>query len=301
MRVYRGIQLLSRQQRCLVIGNLDGVHRGHQALLHAARAINPAGLVTVLTFEPHPKDFFKPGGSTRLMRLNEKLRALAEFEVAEVVVVRFNERFAAQSGEQFAQVLKDTLRADTIVVGEGFRFGHRQGGDIQTLQAAGLRVECVATYRYADAPVSSTRVRAAMMAGQWALARTLLGHPLWLRGRVFKGQQLGRQLGFPTANLHWFSQRLPLSGIFAVRVRVEPVSAIFTGVASLGARPTVNGRGIWLEVHLFDYSGDLYGRTLSVELVTKLREELKFDSLEQLTEQMQVDAAQARAALEQKP
>lgn len=297
MRVYRDIPVLVAKPRQLVIGNLDGMHRGHQALIETARLADPAATLTVMTFEPHPKDYFKQSAPNRLMRLNEKLRFLRDQGVDEVVVVRFNQDFAAQTGEVFANVLKTQLKVTGVVVGEGFRFGHRQSGNISHLQAVGLQVVSVPSQLQAGVRISSTRVREALLSGSMTEAQTLLGHPLWLRGRVFKGQQLGRQLGFPTANLAWFKKRLPLSGIYAVRVRIGQNHQLLDAVASLGERPTVNGRGIWLEVHLFDYSGDLYGRWLSVELVSKLRDELKFESLERLIEQMHVDARAARMVL----
>lgn len=298
MRVYRSFDDLSPVPRSVVIGNLDGVHIGHQALIRSAQQYPER--VSVLTFEPHPKDFFTRTAS-RLMRLNEKLRMLRSLGVDEVIVAHFNHSFAQQNGVEFAtHVLRQKLNAQRVVVGADFRFGHRQSGNSATIREAGIEVVSVMPIELDGKPVSSTRVRDHLQAGQVPDAQRLLGHAYVVRGRVFQGQQLGRTLGFPTANLPWFGSRLKLSGIFAVRVHGVAEHRAWPGVASLGHRPTVDGRGVWLEVHLFDYSGDLYGRTLSVELCSKLRDELKFDSLEALVAQMHADAAEARAWLAQR-
>jgi len=295
MRVYRTFEGLPNRVRTVVIGNLDGVHVGHQALLNAAQRWEEC--LTVLTFEPHPKEFFTHTPS-RLMRLNEKLRFLNGCGVDEVIVAHFNQEFAQQSGEFFArQIMKNKLHARRVVVGEGFKFGYKQSGNEQTLMEAGVDVCTQGSQMRAGGIVSSTRIRDLIQGGQLAQAEELLGHGFGVRGRVFEGQKLGRTLGFPTANLHWHRSRLPLKGIYAVKVHGVREAHPWPGVASLGERPTVGGTGVWLEVHLLDFNGDLYGRTLSVELCSKLRDEVKFDSLDALVTQMHEDAKQARAIL----
>ena len=289
----------------VAIGNFDGVHLGHQALIRAAATHGAASGAkrVVLTFDPHPREFLDPAGAPpRLMRVTEKCLALEALGVERLVVMRFDERLRQlEPGEFIRRVLVDALRARHVVVGEGFRFGRGRAGTVTSLRAAGaaagFEVLTVPAVELDGEPVSSTRVRAALAAGDLATAGRLLGRRYALCGRVITGARLGRTLGFATANMRLHRPRLPLTGIFAVQVQGVGGREYTDGVASLGTRPTVDGVEPLLEVHLFDFSGDLYGRRLSVEFVAKLRDEERFASLEALTEQMHRDAARAREIL----
>lgn len=288
--------------RCaLTIGNFDGVHRGHRALVErvigAARA---SGLQScLLTFEPHPREFFTPDAAPpRLTRLRDKLELLAGIGVDRVHVARFDARFAALPAERFVeQVLVHGLGARRIIVGRDFRFGAKRAGDFGVLAAAGKRhgfdLEAMLDVLLEGERVSSSAVRAALQAGDLRRAERLLGHPYFITGRVAHGEKLGRRLGFPTANIP-LGRRAPLSGIFAVEVE-----GMGPAVASVGRRPTVNPlERPLLEVHLFDCDGELYGRRVKVRFREKLRDEEKYDGLEALKEAIARDARQARAYFE---
>jgi riboflavin kinase/FMN adenylyltransferase len=284
--------------RCaLTIGNFDGVHRGHRALVDRVTAeARELDLTScVLTFEPHPREFF--AGETapaRLTRLRDKLELMAAAGVGRVHVARFDQRFAALSAQRFIEeVLVHGLATRWLLVGRDFRFGARRTGDYAALEAAGARhgfeVESMSDVLFEGVRVSSSAVRAALKAGELAAAERLLGHPYTISGRVAYGAKLGRSLGFPTANIV-LRRPAPLSGIFVVEV-----DGLGRGVASLGKRPTVNPVPVpLLEVHLFDWDGDLYGEHLRVRFLKKLRDEQKYDGLEALKEAIARDARQAR-------
>ena len=307
MELVRGLHRATGDARgvAVAIGNFDGVHLGHQALVRMVRARAAAcgARTAVLTFEPHPREFLDPDGApARLMRVAEKCSALAALGVERLHVVRFDARLQRQDPQQFVDaVLCGGLGAREVVVGEGFRFGSGRAGTVDTLRVAaaerGCAVAVVPSVLEGGARVSSTRVREALAAGDLALARRLLGRDYSLSGRVIAGERLGRQLGYATANMRLHRRRLPLAGIFAVRVRGVDAGSARAGVASLGTRPTVGGGEPLLETHVFDYAGDLYGRRLEVEFVAKLRDEAHFETLEALTAQMDRDAARARAIL----
>jgi riboflavin kinase/FMN adenylyltransferase len=284
------------------LGAFDGVHRGHRALLDAVRGAAAArGLQAVaLSMEPLPREFFNAAAAPpRLVSVRDRLRLLREAGMDRVGLMRFDARLAAVGAEDFVRrVLVARLSTRVVVVGENLRFGHARRGDPELLRrmgaALGFEVIVPATVMYGDAPVSSTRIRAALGAGDLALARALLGRDYALGGRVRHGQKLGRKLGFPTANLPLGAMRVALSGVFAVRVTGAGLSD-WPGVASLGTRPTVGGVEPVLEAHLFDFDGDLYDRRLQVTFVAKLREEARFPDLDSMVRQMHVDAAEARA------
>jgi riboflavin kinase/FMN adenylyltransferase len=307
MELVRGLHNATGDARgvAVAIGNFDGVHLGHQALVRVACARAAAGgaRAAVLTFEPHPREFLDPQGApARLMRVAEKCSALAALGVERLHVVRFDARLQRQDPRQFVdEVLCGGLGAREVVVGEGVRFGSGRAGTVDTLRAAaaagGCGVAVVPSVLADGARVSSTRVRDALVAGDLPLARRLLGRDYSLCGRVIAGERLGRQLGYATANMRLHRRRLPLAGIFAVRVRGVDAGPARAGVASLGTRPTVGGVEPLLEAHVFDFAGDLYGRRLEVEFVAKLRDEARFDTLEALCAQMDRDAARARAIL----
>ncbi|PWG65150.1 bifunctional riboflavin kinase/FAD synthetase [Sediminicurvatus halobius] len=293
--------LRPRHRPCVAtIGNFDGVHRGHQAVLSAlgeaaARHRLPA---TVITFEPHPREFFAPERAPgRLTRLRDKLRLLARAGAERVLCLRFDQRLAAQPAEAFIrELLVEALGVRYLMVGDDFRFGRGRQGDFNLLaQAAGelgYELERMPTVRDEGGRVSSTRVREALAAGDLGTAASLLGRRYQVSGRVARGEALGRELGWPTANLRFGGRPPPMRGIYTVAV--HGLGAPRPGVASLGVRPTVNGRETLLETHLFDFSGDLYGRHLVVEFLAHQREELRFDDLEALRTQIARDAEQAR-------
>ena len=302
MELIRGWHnLRTRHRGCVAtIGNFDGVHRGHQAVLarlaeEARRYRLPA---TVITFEPQPLEYLRPQAApARLSALGGKAPALPAPGADRAPCPRSGQQPAATPAAPFLdELLVERLGVRFLMVGDDFRFGHGRRGDYAMLQAAGERqgfaVERMPTVLDGGERVSSTGIRQALAAGELAQAARLLGRPYRICGRVVRGQALGRQLGYPTAHIAFHRPPPPLEGIFVVRVggldRPRP------GVASIGTRPTVNGTRTLLEVYLFDFSGNLYGRHLDVEFLQRLRSEQRFDSLEALRAQMDLDAAAAR-------
>jgi len=289
----------------LTVGTYDGLHLGHQALLarlgeHARRLGVPTLMVT---FEPMPREFLTPDNPpVRLTSLRERWRCLEPMGLARLCVLRFGTAVRNLTAEQFAHLLAERLQPAIVVVGHDFRFGRNSQGTADTLYAAGQRfgfaVDIVEPVTLAGERLSSSAIREALAAGDLKRAERLLGRPYTMTGRVVRGEQLGRKLGFPTANVRFAHRRLPLAGIFAVRVRVRGGSdAPLAAVASIGTRPTVGGTDPLLEVHVFDFVGDLYGREIAVECVQFLRAELKFESLDAMVAQIHTDAAQARQLL----
>jgi riboflavin kinase/FMN adenylyltransferase len=286
------------------VGNYDGVHLGHQQMVGVlmARAMELRSTATVLVFEPSSKEFIDPEGAPpRLTRWREKFLALSALGVERLVTLRFDEYMRAMTPQCFVdELMVDALGTRHMVVGDDFRYGCNAGGTIESLRAAGAAhgfgVEQIAPFVLDGVRVSSTAVRERLARSDFAGAQRLLGRAYRMMGRVVHGRELGRTLGFPTANLRLMRRKSPVNGVLAVRVfgiEQQPMSA----VASLGTRPTVGGVEMLLEVHIFDFAGDLYGCELEVEFVAKLRDEAKFDSLDALVAQMQVDAAQARGVL----
>jgi riboflavin kinase/FMN adenylyltransferase len=306
MELVRGRQNISRRhQGCvLTVGNYDGVHLGHQKMIGVlkSRAAELRAAATVLVFEPSSKEFMDPAGAPpRLTRWREKFLALAAQGIDRLVTLRFDEYMRAMTPQDFVdELLIDGLGTRHMVVGDDFRYGCNAGGTIESLRAAGAArgfgVEQIAPFVLDGVRVSSTAVRERLSRSDYAGAARLLGRPYRMLGRVVHGTELGRTLGFPTANLPLMRRKSPLKGVLAVRVfGIEPKP--LNGVASLGTRPTVDGTDMLLEVHVFDFVGDLYGREMEVEFVAKLRDEARFDSLDALIVQMKIDAAQARDVL----
>jgi riboflavin kinase / FMN adenylyltransferase len=287
----------------LTIGTYDGIHLGHQALLarlneHAKQRGTPSVL---LTFEPMPREFLAPNDPpARLTSLRERWRILSGARLDYLWLLRFGEALRNLPGEGFAQLLARELRPRLVVVGHDFRFGRLGEATASVLAAAGTRlgfaVDVLAPVMLDGERISSSGVRAALACGDFERARRWLGRPWSMRGRVMPGRRLGRDLGFPTANLPLERRRAPVGGIFAVRVHGVG-SGPLPGVASLGTRPTVAGVETLLEAHLFDFCEDLYGREIEVEFAAKLRDEAHFATLEALTAQMRRDAADARRIL----
>lgn len=289
----------------VTIGNFDGVHLGHQAMLArlTARAASVGGLPTVLTFEPHPREIFTPHDApSRLTSLREKLEILKSLGVAHVHICRFTKEFAALSAEDFVRrILVDGLKARYVLVGDDFRFGARRTGNLALLQALGKQygyeVDVLHTIEAAGQRASSTAVRAALAIGDMAGAAQLLGRPYSISGRVIGGDRIGRKIGYPTANILLKHNRPPVKGVFAVRVQ-GLATPNWPGVANLGTRPSVHPHGNpTLEVHLFDLDRDLYGQHLRVEFLHKLRDEAKFPNFDALVVQIGKDAALARELL----
>ncbi len=287
-----------RQSACVAtIGNFDGMHIGHQALIE--RLINKAeslGLPSCLIlFEPQPLEYFTPHSApARLCRLREKLHFLKNTRIDRVVILPFNVQLATMSAADFiSELLLQQLQVRHLIVGEDFRFGKDRSGDVPLLQQY-LSVEIASTIDYQDERVSSTRVRAVLAKGELAMAQHLLGRPYSMMGRVVHGAKRGRTIGFPTANLYLHRQMIPLHGVFAVKM-CGLSTGIYTGVANLGTRPTVDGQRTLLEVHLFEFNADIYDQYVEVEFWKKLRDEQRYDSLALLKQQIALDVQQAKA------
>lgn len=277
----------------VALGNFDGLHPGHRAVLAAAR--QPERPWLALTFDPHPREVFRPQDPPfRLMRLADKLRGLRDIGLDGTIVLRFTRDFAAMTATDFIQqILRDGLGVSHVAVGEDFCFGRGREGTVARLAGAGgFSVAAVVPQGDAGAVYSSSAIRQALQNGQPELAAQMLGRPFSLRARVQHGDKRGRTIGFPTANLLWPSLLVPMAGVYAVRV-----PGLGLGVANLGRRPTVAGTDLRLEVHLFDFSGDLYGQALTVELLRFIRPEQKFTGLEALVKQIALDADTARQLL----
>ncbi|MFT4171504.1 MAG: bifunctional riboflavin kinase/FAD synthetase [Rhodocyclaceae bacterium] len=309
MLVYRGVPPVSDTPCVLTIGNFDGVHLGHKALLSQlksrARALGlPA---SVLTFEPHPREFFAPDSAPpRLTSLRRKLELLEGEGIDHVYVQRFSRRFAALTAEQFVDgVVVKGLRARHLIIGDDFCFGQGRQGNFATLQAAGalrgFQVEAMHTVELDGERVSSSAVRSAMQAGDMDHANRLLGEPFDVIGRVMHGDKIGRTIGFPTANIQLTQKSMPLSGIFAVTVDGGPLKGAM-GAASIGVRPTIGERlALRLEVYILDFDGDLYHQRLSVRFLKKIRSEAKFSSLAELTAAIEQDCKDVRGFFAARP
>lgn len=287
----------------VVIGNFDGVHKGHQALLRKAREIgSPVG---VLVFEPHPAEYFgRVEGPFRLAPLNSKVHMLGDYGIDFVYVCRFNEDVASLSAEQFIKsILADALGAAHVVVGYDFRFGKDRSGDLDTLRregaTLGFDVHVVDAVRETNdgAVYSSSLIRSLLRDGKPEDAANLLGHPWYVEGMVIEGDQRGRTIGFPTANISMGGYLEPRLGVYTVDIEIMDGShqGKYRGVANLGKRPTFDKKDVLLEVHLFDFEGDLYGATARVSFLHFIRPEQKFDGLEALKTQIAIDCDIARA------
>lgn len=306
MELIRGLRGLSDRRRgsVVTIGTFDGLHLGHQALLERlsahGRRLHRAAMV--LTFEPMPREYLAPTEApARLTSLRERWRVLEHLGMDVVWLLRFGESLRNLSGDAFTRLLALELRAPAVVVGHDFRFGRNGEATAETLTEAagrlGFEVDVVPPVTVDGERVSSSGVRAALARGDFEQARRWLGRPYSMVGRVRRGNRLGRQLGFPTANLGIERRRSPVEGIFAVRVHGIAGEAL-PAVASLGRRPTIDGGGeTLLEVHVFDFSAELYERRIEVEFVAKLRDEERFADLDAMVAQMHRDAQAARTIL----
>lgn len=306
MQLIRGIHNIRPEHRgcVLTIGNFDGVHLGHQAVLAQVKAqARGRGVpATVMTFEPQPQELFQPDKApARLTNLREKHSALRALVIDRHIVLEFNPKFASYPADEFIeQVLVDRLGVQFLVVGDDFRFGRGRAGDFAMLTEAGQRhgfaVVDTHSYRQQQQRVSSTAIRAALAAGDFALAETMLGRPFAFSGRVAHGEKKGRTIGFPTANLALKRLHSPLQGVFSAAVTIAD-GRVFDAVVNIGRRPTLNGQRVQLEAHLFDFAGDLYGQQLQVQPRHFIRAEQKFASFTELQRQIVLDAERAKALL----
>ena len=299
MQIFRHIPATLQSPCALAIGNFDGLHLGHQALLSKLIQVAKTQhlISAVITFEPHPREFFTPESApTRLCSLREKLEHFAAAGVERVYVCRFNQSFAKVTADEFMQnILRHALNTQAVLVGEDFRFGAKRAGSIQDFVQSGFNLISLPQVDSSQGNnegtrVSSTRVRMALAAGNLQEASSLLGRPYSMSGKVVHGAKRGRELGYPTANVHMRHERPALSGVYAVKLDGLP------SVANLGIRPTIVGvPKLLLEVHVLDFSDDLYGQHVRVEFLHKIRDEMKFDSLDALKTQIGKDVAVARS------
>ena len=303
MKLIRGLQNIRPDHHGCVatIGNYDGVHLGHQAVIgqlseKSAELSLPSVLIT---FEPQPQEFFSPASvPTRLTRFREKIQSLRRFAVDRVLCIRFNKKFASMRAEDFIRhILVDALGVQYLVVGDDFRFGAGRQGNFAMLQQAAKQYDFqlvnMHSFLIDGQRVSSTLIRQHLEAGELAAAEKLLGRPYRMSGRIAHGDKRGREFGFPTANIHIHRKAAPVAGIFAVEVYgldEEPI----IGAASIGTRPTVDGTTCILEVHLLDFDQQIYGRHVHVNFVKKLRDEKHFDSLDELIKAIELDVQQVR-------
>lgn len=308
MRIIRDYSFVEPKDRgaTVAIGNFDGVHLGHQAVIDIARQAAPDRPLGVMTFEPHPREFFAPNAAPfRLMRADARANRLEKIGVEKLYQLNFNTALSSLSPESFARdVIAEGLGLSHVVVGADFCFGQGRSGNAEDLarfgEAMGFGVTITPLIAHSDHVVSSTAIRTALSDGRPRDAAAMLGHWHRMEGQIIGGEQRGRELGYPTANISVDGLHLPSFGVYAVLADVldGPHAGSYHGAASLGIRPMFDGDHPNLETFLFDFSGDLYGATLSVALVEYLRPELKFDGLEALIAQMDADCDQALRILD---
>lgn len=306
MQLVRGIHNIQAiDHGCvLTIGNFDGVHLGHgrviSALVRKAKALNCTAAVMV--FEPQPQELFAPETApARLTRLRDKYALLERLGVEKLICVNFNRQFASQSAEHFIEhLLVKKLGIKHLIIGDDFRFGQHRKGDFTMLCEAGAKhgfgVSDTQSFKVEGCRISSTEIRQALEQDRLTDAANMLGRPYSIIGRVFHGDKRGRTIGFPTANVKLKRRVSPVSGVYAVKVQTPTTQ--LSGVANIGSRPTVAGIRQQLEVHIFDFDGDLYGQIIEVTLLKKLRTEKKFENIEQLTKQIDIDSQQAKHYIE---
>ncbi|OED50173.1 riboflavin biosynthesis protein RibF [Rhodobacteraceae bacterium (ex Bugula neritina AB1)] len=307
MRIVRDYEFVEDQDRgaTVAIGNFDGVHLGHQSVIELARQAAPGAPLGVMTFEPHPREYFAPDAPAfRLMRAETRAHRLEKLGVERLYELNFNTALSRLTPEEFARdVISEGLGLRHVVVGADFCFGKGRSGTPEDLQrfgaAYGFGVTIAPLMEYSEHAVSSTAIRNALSEGRPADAKAMLGHWHRIEGTVIGGEQRGRELGFPTANMSIDGLHQPRFGVYAVLVDVldGPHAGGYLGAASIGVRPMFDGEVPNIETFLFDFSGDLYGATLSVGLIAFLRPEMTFDGLDALIAQMDADCAEARDIL----
>jgi len=292
MQVFRHFPLSSNAPIGLTIGNFDGVHIGHQALIEKLIAESKKRKLTpaVMTFEPHPKEFFTPENApTRLTTLREKLEFFLDYGIEKVFVCAFNQKFSNISSEVFIhQILTEQLKAELLIVGDDFRFGTKRQAGIEDLRKNAFELFEIPEIDLNGKRVSSTRIREGLKEGRIQEVNQFLGRPYTIAGKVVEGDKRGRQMGFPTANIHMKHLRPALTGVYAVKLGDR------NGVANLGVRPTISGiPKLLLEVHLLNFNEDIYGQHVQVTFLEKIRDEMKFENIDALIEQIKKDVAHA--------
>lgn len=309
MEIVRGLINLKPQHRgCVVtIGNFDGVHLGHQAILKAVRekAVELGAPSMLICFEPQPQEFFDEfNAPARLTRFREKVELLEEQGLDLVLCLKFDDKTRSMTADDFIELLVRDIGVRSLYVGDDFRFGHDRSGDFSSLRSAGERygfeVTDLHTLTFEDIRVSSTRIRESLAAGDFEAAEAMLGHPYSIIGKVVYGRQLGRTLDAPTANIQLHRYRAPIDGVFAVEV--DGLDQRYQGVANVGVRPTLNEGNVKpiLEVHVFDFEGEIYGKCVKVIFRYKIRPEIKFNGLDELKAAIRQDVVQAREYFEER-
>ena len=302
MQLIRGIHNIQPEHHgcVLTIGNFDGVHLGHKEVINALikKAKEESSVAAVMVFEPQPQELFSPETApARLCRLRDKYALLKELGVERLICVNFNYKFATQTPDSFINdLLVDKLGIKNLIVGDDFKFGKNREGNYKMLLEAGKKfgfnVSDTASYKIENCRISSTEIREALEVDDLAQAEVMLGRPYSIIGRVFHGDKRGRQLGFPTANIKLKRRVSPVNGVYVVKANT--LAGSYFGVANIGSRPTVAGIRQQLEVHIFNFNGDLYGQSIEVVLLKKIRKEMKFDSISALTEQIKCDSDEAQ-------
>ena len=292
MEVFRHFE--SQKNPCVMtIGNYDGIHLGHQSLINQVIELSKdKGMQSaVMTFEPHPREFFQPNEApSRIISLREKLEFFESKGIDHVHVIRFDELFANLAAGDFLKIIKENLHVKLLVLGEDFRFGKNRVGSLNDFIEAGIKVKVATEIQLGNSRVSSTRVREALSKANFNEVQALLGRPFVISGKVTHGDKRGREIGFPTANIHMFHERPPLRGVFAVKLDN------FNGIANLGTRPTIGGaEKLNLEVHIFNFSKDIYGKHVHVTFLQKIRDEKKFKTIDELRQQIILDVDKAES------
>ena len=292
MQIYRHIPNSGAHPPCvLTIGNYDGIHLGHQKIIKELLIKSEKAQIesSIMIFEPHPREFFTPKNApTRITSLREKIEYFQSRNIDRIYIVKFNERFSHMSGDEFILRLKEQMSAQAILVGEDFRFGRNREYGITDLLESDIKTFIVKEIKNNNKRVSSTHVRDALSSGDLILARELLGRHYSISGKVIHGDHRGREMGYPTANIHMFHNRPPIKGVFAVKLNEK------FGVANLGTRPTIKGiLKLHLEVHVLNFSKDLYGQHVHITFLKKIRDEIKFESIENLKIQIKKDIINA--------
>jgi riboflavin kinase / FMN adenylyltransferase len=300
MELYCNPKSLPKNNYLVTIGNYDGVHLGHQEILNHLREqsykLNLPSLVII--FEPQPDEyFFGSKAGPRIMTLREKSAAIAKLGIDFILVLKFNEQFANLSAESFiSKILINYLQVKYVIIGDDFVFGREGKGDYAMLEKFAEKHHFTAvktsTFRVSNVRVSSTLIREALLFNNFQLAEKLLGKPYTISGKIAHGNQLGRKLGFPTANIYLHQRVIPVKGVFSVKIwglENEPL----LGIANIGSRPTIKGDKNVLEIHIFEFTQNIYGRRIQVEFLYKIRDEIKFESIEKLRQQIMLDIKQA--------
>mgnify|MGYP000630892180 FL=1 len=294
MQVFR--HLPAANAACAVtIGNYDGLHLGHQKILETLISESKKRHLetAVITFDPHPKEFFSPASApVRIISLREKLEFFEELNIDRVYIIKFDKLFSEINSDEFINILK-LIRTYLVVVGEDFKFGNKREGTIKDISKELIEVIGVKEITSGTQRISSTTIRKSLHDGDFIKAELLMGRPYSISGKVIHGNKLGRVIGFPTANIHMFHNRPPLKGVFAVKLGEN------FGVANLGTRPTIGGISkLHLEVHLFNFSDDVYGQHVHITFLKKIRDELKFDSIDELKKQISIDIEKTKVYIQ---